>query len=149
MQRRLIPKAVSILVLLTFSTLVHPVLAADHHNASNWSQRDRAVYVVSTLNLLHTRGGHLLTSMLEHKFGVSRYDVYSDKQVVNLYFIEAKKADGSSVGALAYQMGWLMPLSLSATLDKLHVRHASSSASSAYRDDAKQLIGSFTTTVPS
>jgi hypothetical protein len=120
-----------------------------HHGTANWNQRDRAVYVVSTLNLVHCQSGRLLTTMLVRKLGVTHYDVYADQQTNNLYFIEPRRDDGSSVGALAYQMGWVAAMSVSPSLDKLHVRHAPGSAYAAYRNDPKQLVGSFTSTVPS
>jgi hypothetical protein len=123
--------------------------AASHRNASNWKQHDIAVYVVSTLNLLHTHNGQALTATLAQHLGVTHYDVYADQQVANLYFIEPRKDDESSVGALAYQMGWVAPMSVSSSFNKLHVRHAPNADYSAYRNDLKQLIGTFTSTVPS
>jgi hypothetical protein len=52
--------------------------AASHRNASNWKQHDIAVYVVSTLNLLHTHNGQALTATLAQHLGVTHYDVYAD-----------------------------------------------------------------------
>lgn len=123
--------------------------AAAHHTTSSWSQRDCAVYVVSTMNLLHFRSGRSLTSALAQKYGVSHYDVYADQHTRDLYFIEPRTDDGSSVGAFAYEMGWLMPMSVASSLDKLHVRHAPSGVFASYHSDTKQLIGSFTSTFPS
>jgi hypothetical protein len=101
------------------------------------------------MNLLHFRSGRSLTSALAQKYGVTHYDVYADQQTRDLYFIEPRTADGSSVGAFAYEMGWLVPMSVASSLDKLHVRHAPTSVFSDYRADAKQLIESFTSTLPS
>jgi hypothetical protein len=101
------------------------------------------------MNLLHWRNGHLVTTMLVHKFGVTHYDVYADQLSSDLYFIEPKRDDGTSAGALAYQMGWVAPMSVSPFLDKLHIRHAPGIAISAYHNDPKQLIGSFASTIPS
>ena len=70
------------------------------------------MYVVSTMNLLHFRSGRSLTSALAQKYGVSHYDVYADQHTRDLYFIEPRTDDGSSVGAFAYEMGWLMPMSV-------------------------------------
>ncbi|HEY8684683.1 MAG TPA: hypothetical protein VIO57_03650 [Chloroflexota bacterium] len=123
--------------------------AAVHRNGSSWSQRDCAAYVVSTMNLMHFRNGRPLTSALVQKFAVTHYDVYADQQAADLYFIEPMAADDSSIGALAYHMGWQIPMSVSSSLDKLHVRHAPGSVYAAYRSDAKLLIGSFTSTFPS
>jgi hypothetical protein len=148
-QRRLVSFGISSAALFACLIPWNTATAAVHHNASSWGQRDCAIYVVSTMNLLHSRGGHLLTTTLVHKFAVTHYDVYADQQVSDLYFIEPRRDDGSSAGALAYHLGWLVPMSVSSSLDKLHVRHAPSSAYSAYHVDLKQLIGSFTSTIPS
>ena len=123
--------------------------AATHRSESIWTQRDRAIYVVSTLNLLHTRSGRLLVPILAHRFGVTHYDVYADVETSDLYFIELKRIDGSSAAAFAYRMGWMMPMGISAPLNTLHVRRAPSATVAAYGSDDKQLIGSFTSTISS
>jgi hypothetical protein len=148
-QRRLASLGIFIAVLASFCFPWNSAAAVVHHNSTSWSQRDRAVYVVSTMNVLHCRSGRLLTDMLVRKFGVTHYDVYADQQSSELYFIEPKRDDGTSAGSLAYQMGWAAPMSVSTFLDKLHIHHAPGSAVSAYRNDLKQLIGSFTSTIPS
>ncbi|MGI8968764.1 MAG: hypothetical protein ACR2GA_06645 [Chloroflexota bacterium] len=117
-------------------------------NTINWGRHDIAVYVVSTLNLMHTRRGHSMPGYLATKLSVQRYDVYADLKVANLYFIELKRGDGTTAGAFAYQMGWTRPHVLFLT-----DRHAGSHPtvdriSQAYRSDTKQLIGSFTSTMP-
>jgi hypothetical protein len=147
--QRLVSLAIYLAALLVCLIPGSAATAADHHNSSNWNQRDVAVYVVSTMNLLHSRSGHALTTTLSHQLGVTHYDVYADGEVANLYFIEPRRDDESSVGALAYQMGWVAPMSVSSSLDRLHVRHAPGSDYAAYRNDPKQLIGSFTSTFPS
>lgn len=147
MQRRLVSLGISLAALFASFIPCSAVIAA-HRDDANWSRRDRAVYVVSTMNLLHARSGRSLTTMLVHKLGVTHFDVYADQQVNDLYFIEPRRDDGSSAGALAYQMGWVVPMSLSPSLDKLHLRHAPSRACAAYRNDLKQLIGSFASTFP-
>jgi len=149
MQRRPAALGIFITVLVSFCFSWNTASAAAHHNSVSWSQRDRAVYVVSTMNLVHCRTGRLLTSTLVQRFGVTHYDVYADQQVSNLYFIEPKRDDGTSAGALAYQLGWVAPMSVSPFLDKLHIHHAPGSAVSAFHNDLKQLIGSFTSTIPS
>ena len=149
MQRRLTLIAIVLIPLVAFFVSARGVTAAAHHSDSSWNQRDRAVYVVSTLNLLHTRSGHPLITVFTHKLGVNHYDVYADEAVSDLYFVELRREDGTSAGALAYQMGWLAPMSVSPSLDRLHVRHAPAPAAAGYRTDAKQLIGSFTSTVSS
>jgi hypothetical protein len=148
MRRRFIVFGIFIAALLSCVSW-KSTTAAVHHNTSSWSQRDCAVYVISTMNLLHFRSGHSLTSALAQRFGVTHYDVYADQRTRDLYFIEPRTDGGSSVGAFAYEMGWPVPMSVASSLDKLHVRHAPSGIFSDYRADAKQLIGSFTSTLPS
>lgn len=149
MRRGLISTGVFIMALLSISLPRVSANAAVHQNTSSWSKHDCAVYVLSTMNLLHFRNGRPLTSALVQKMAVTHYDVYADQQVSDLYFIEPMTDSDSSVGALAYQMGWLVPMSVSAALDRFHVRHAPSSAYTAFRSDTKQLLGSFTSTFPS
>jgi hypothetical protein len=114
--------------------------------AVNWQQRDTAVYVVSTMNLLNRTGGHTITQVLAH-LGVAHLDVYADTAQANLYFIELKRADGSIAGVLAYQMGWPKPKrvvwSTGRTVPAVDPRIAQ-----AYRTDPRTLIGTFTSTTP-
>lgn len=117
-----------------------------HQRGPNWNQRDTAVYVVSTLNLVrvHHRS---LTSVLSSQ-DVTQYDVYADLDVGDQYYIQLKRDDGNVVGVLAYRMGWLKPKSISAFTDKLGVRKAPRSMVTAYKSNHKELIGSFTSTLP-
>ncbi len=149
MRRRLVSNGIFMVAVLAACVPWESAAAAVHHSSSSWSRHDCAVYVVSTMNLLHFRNGRPLTSALVQKMAVTHYDVYADQQVSDLYFIEPMTDGDSSVGALAYHMGWLVPMSVSSALDRLHVRHAPGSAYSAFHSDAKQLIGSFSSTFPS
>ncbi len=126
-----------------------PTPVAAHRSMSIWDRHDSAAYVVSTLNLVHCRGGHPLTTVLVHRYPVARYDVYADQQDNTLFFIEPKRGDGKPVGALAYQLGWTAPMSVSTSVSSLYVRPAPADAYAAFRNDPKQLIGSFSSTVPS
>jgi hypothetical protein len=110
----------------------------------DWQQRDTAAYVVSTLNLLRTPGGQLMVV----KLNAGRFDVYSDLSRDDLYFIELRARGGAPIGALAYQLGWTKPQALSRSLGRLGIGRASRTVFRAYRLDEKQLIGSFTSTVP-
>src|SRR5437764_2896343 len=96
--RRLIASA--ILGCTSLIALAGPVSAASSSTAKqhaiDWNQRDTAVYVVSTLNLLHTKKGQAATSLWNHKLGVSHYDVYDDLNDSSLYFILLKRDDGST-----------------------------------------------------
>jgi hypothetical protein len=138
-----------VVTLLATSLPQSAVRASTHRSSSSWSQRDCAVYVVSTMNLLRARNGRSVTSLLTQKLAVTRFEVYADQQVADLYFIELKRDDGSTAAALAYQMGWTVPMSVSHSLDRFPIRHAPASSYSAFRDDDTQLIGTFTSTIPS
>lgn len=115
----------------------------------NWDKRDAAAYVVSTMNLLYTKRGKAVTTVLSRQLGIARYDVYQDSASTYLYFIQFRNADGVVAGAVAYQMGWAKPQSVTVTADKLGIRRASDKAIEAFKSDPKELIGSFTTTLPS
>lgn len=115
--------------------------------AENWSQHDTAVYVVSTLNLLHTGKGQPLTAILANKLNVARYDVYADQSVSNLYFITPRRSDGAVVAAFAYSMGSPRPQVL--FVNGVHFHTSSNQhALAQYHSDAKVLIGSFSSTLP-
>jgi hypothetical protein len=126
-----------------------PTSASARHTLSKWELRDSAAYVVSTMNLARCNGRRLLTPILDHQYGVTHYDVYADQATTGLFFIEPKRSDGSSTGALAYQMGWMAPQSVSSSFDALHTHRAPPDVYSAFKNDKKHLIGSFASTVPS
>jgi hypothetical protein len=118
------------------------------HHSVNWATRDTAVYVVSTLNLLHTRQGHLVPAVLQ-THGVTHFDVYADSDTDGLYFVLLRKDNGSTVGGLVYQMGWSRPQSLFGVTDRFTtIQHAASNVRQSYKSDNKLLIGSFTSTMP-
>jgi len=127
-----------------------PASAAKGQNQgkTTWGQKDTAVYVVSTLNLLHARHGRSISTVLSKRYGVTHFDVFADDEASNLFFIELKTADGSVFGSLAYEMGWPMPLSVSTSLDTLHIRHTTPDVQKEFATDSKSLIGSFTSTLP-
>lgn len=138
--------------LFGLSATVSPVGAAGQptraHHSVNWAARDTAVYVVSTLNLLHTRQGHLVTAVLEHH-GVAHFDVYADATTDGLYFVLLRKDSGSTVGAFAYQMGWSRPQSLFGVTDRFStIQRTTAGVRQDFKSDSKLLIGSFTSTMP-
>jgi len=125
-----------------------PVDRGKRHTAVIWQRRDVAAYVVSTINLLHVDGGRSLTSSLTQRYGVGHFDVYADMNVQNLYYIELRRQGGGITGALAYQMGWLAPRSVSAFTDRLGVPRAADKIVADYQSDSRTLLGTFRTTVP-
>lgn len=144
--------AVFVFVATGVMTGVLPAHAAgegSHDKVINWDQRDTAVYVVSTLNLLHTHAGKPITDVLSRKLHVARYDIYADSAVANLYFIQLRRDDGSVAGVFAYEIGWSKPMLVSLSVRRALARRAPDKLSQEYRTDPKQLIGSFTSTLPS
>lgn len=120
-----------------------------HQHTTNWNQHDTAVYVVSTLNLLHTRDGRAFSSLLSGRLNVTRFDVYADITTPDLYFIQLRRDDGSVAGAFAYRMGWSKPQVLFLSVSKSVAHRGNDKIQAAYRADGKQLIGSFSSTLPS
>jgi hypothetical protein len=147
--RRIVQVLVGSLVLC--STALPAFAAGDSTHSSqnaNWDRRDAAIYVVSTINLLHTKDGRPVSSLLTDKYGIAHFEVYSDLNAPDLYFIQLRREGGGLAGALAYQMGWQMPASISSLTNRLGVHDASRKYRQAYKSDPKQLQGSFTSTLP-
>jgi hypothetical protein len=111
----------------------------------SWQQRDTAVYVVSTLNLLGRRGNHTVQQAFQ-RLNITRIDVYADSAQNNLYFIELKRDDGTLAGSLAYQIGWLKPKRIAWPAGRT-IPVVAGTIARAYRADSKTLIGSFTSTL--
>lgn len=139
-----------ILLVFGLAASVAPVHAQESgsHGKSpvNWQQRDTAVYVVSTLNLLGRTRNHSVQRVFQ-RLNITHLDVYADSAQANLYFIELKRDDSTTVGALAYQMGWSKPKRISWAAGK-RIPSVAGAIVQAYRMDAKTLIGSFTSTLP-
>lgn len=131
-----------------------PALAAHHdpgrrnESVTNWGQRDTAVYVVSTLNLLHMRGGRPVVPMLDHRLSVTHFDVFADQSEPGMYFINLKRDDGSVAGSFVYQMGWAKPQLLKIDLTRQVAHRASASIRQEFHTDPKMLIGIFNSTLP-
>ncbi|GAC1400408.1 MAG: hypothetical protein NVSMB52_13980 [Chloroflexota bacterium] len=119
-----------------------------HQHPVNWNQHDTAVYVVSTLNLLHSKNGRSLTTIYQQRLGVSHFDVYADTATSDLYFIEMKRDDGSVVGVYAYQVGWSKPKLVYIVSDKFGHVKSPLKLIVAYKSDSKSLMASFTSTFP-
>jgi len=135
---------------LTLAISIIPTRASEHADQRpvNWNQHDTAVYVVSTLNLLRTHSGRPFTSIWVRKGRVTHFDVYADGSRDNLYFIEMKRSDDSVVGALAYQMGWDRPRTVTTSITRFHIPSAPDKVIQSYQSDVKFSIGSFTSTLP-
>ena len=135
---------------LTLAISIIPARASGHADQRpvNWNQHDTAVYVVSTLNLLRTHSGRPFTSIWVRKGRVTHFDVYADGSRDNLYFIEMKRSDDSVVGALAYQMGWDRPRTVTTSITRFHIPSAPDKVIQSYQSDVKFSIGSFSSTLP-
>jgi len=121
----------------------------DDRHATNWTQRDTAIYVVSTLNLLRTHRGHTIPDMLQHRFGVRSFDVFADTQATNLYYIELDKSSGETLAAFAYQLGWMKPVLVYSHVPLPPIVHSATvKIIQSYQTDKKTLIGDFNSTTP-
>jgi hypothetical protein len=139
-----------VLAVLGLAASVVPVHAegTGSHSTSpvNWQQRDTAVYVVSTLNLLGRTQSHTVQQLFQ-RLNITHLNVYADNDQMNLYFIELKRDDSTTAGSLAYKMGWPKPKRISWSAGK-SIPAVSSVIAQAYRTDDKTLIGAFTSTLP-
>jgi hypothetical protein len=146
---RTIGRLVALTVLGLAATVV-PVHAegSGSHGKSpvNWQQRDTAVYVVSTLNLLGRSQNHTVQQVFQ-RLNITQLDVYADDDHTNLYFIELKRDDSTTAGSLAYEMGWSKPKRISWSAGK-NIPAVTGTIAQAYRTDDKTLIGSFTSNLP-
>jgi hypothetical protein len=126
-----------------------PPQSTHRQQVPDWNQQDTAAYVVSTLNLLHTRTGRPLVTTLTRSANVDRFEVW---EVLGgprgLYIIQLKDAYGEWLGAFVYRMGWMKPMSASPLTDHLGVRHAWPRILNLSRQYPKKLIGTFGSTLP-
>jgi hypothetical protein len=114
----------------------------------NWQVRDTAIYVVSTLNLLRTGSGHSFAAVAQRQLSVDRFDVYSDLDQRDLYFVQLKRDDGTVAGVLAYMMGWPKPKSVTSAISSMGIDRAPEVIVQAFKADRLKLFGSFTSTLP-
>ena len=115
---------------------------------TNWNQRDTAIYVVSTLNLVRTTGGRPFAQAVSSDMDVTHFDVYADLDRNGLYFIQLKRDDDSVAAVLAYQMGWLKPKSVTTVGHRFGLRPAAWPIVQAYKGDTKGFMQSFASTMP-
>jgi hypothetical protein len=140
-----------VLLVLGLAAWVVPVHAqgsgSQGKSPVNWQQRDTATYVVSTLNVLGRTRTHTIQQVFQ-RLNITRIDVFADSAHANLYFIELQRDDGSTAGSLAYQMGWRKPRRISWPAGRT-IPAVATTIAQAYKTDARTLIGSFTSTLPS
>jgi hypothetical protein len=154
-EENVVHRSGSVLLVLLATVLsvlvsVSPALAKGSKSSPqkvDWAQRDTAVYVVSTLNLLHNSRGEALVPVLAKKYDVTQYRVLDDLDVTNLYFVQLR-SDQQLLGTVAYEMGWQKPMSVSSFADKLGIRPAPGDVLDNFRADPKKAIGTFTSTLP-
>lgn len=78
----------------------------------SWRQHDRAVYVVSTLNLPICSNGRLLSTVLRKREKASLFTVLKSRIYHNLYYVRVRNSAHTLLGVYAYRFGWKMPLGL-------------------------------------
>jgi hypothetical protein len=132
-------------------TIAAPANAA-HRRASqtsiNWAQRDTAVYVVSTLNLLRTDTGQPITNLFKFQLHVKHYTVEADAVVPDLYFINLVNKSKTVVGTFAYKMGWQKPQAIT-EFAVASLPRAPADIVTAYRADRHLKVATFNSTLPS
>lgn len=148
MRRTLVLIALTVLPLLATVPSAHAMSKTSRRTQAPWSELDTAVYVLSTLNLLHTKQGRPLTDLLTRKLAITRYDIYADTVLSDVYFVELLRDDGIPGGVLVYRLGWSVPEIVTLAIHASVGKQAPKQLVAAYRRDAKHLIGSFTSTLP-
>jgi hypothetical protein len=148
--RRMSATEISLAVSLLFALWIAPVFAAGSGPVTppDWQKHDTAVYVVSTLNLLHGPKGEPAALVLQ-RAGVTDYDVYADRAVPNLYFIElgfagVGRAPEQPAPTLVYRLGWKLPRSVTPRVANLRIRLAPRSLIHAAQTDPRDLLATFT-----
>jgi len=138
--------AAAVLMLMPSVALAHRSHGTSQE--TNWQERDAAAYVVSTVNLLRMPHHVSFSSVAKQRLHVESYAVMSDTWRTNLYFIRLRRGDDSVAGALAYQMGWPAPRSVTTSVRKLGVARAPADIIASYTWDPKRTIGTFSSTLP-
>lgn len=145
-------RGIVVAIIAAVSMLVpSAALAHRSHGTSqetNWQERDAAAYVVSTVNLLRMPHHVSFPTIAKQRLHVDNYAVMSDTWRTNLYFIRLRRGDDSVAGALAYQMGWPAPRSVTNSVRKIGVARAPADVIASYTWDPKRTIGTFSSTLP-
>lgn len=137
-------------LLLTFGAAA-PANAAHKHTtqkAVNWVQRDTAVYVVSTLNILRLDNGQPVSTLFKNQLHVKQYTVEADAVVPDLYYINLVKANKTVAGTFAYKMGWQKPAAIT-DFGVQSIPRAAPDIISSFHTDHRTKVASFTSTLPS
>jgi hypothetical protein len=89
---------------------LHQIRHASKHkkHKGSWKERDRLVYVVTTLNAPVCADGNQLSSDL-HDGGARLYDVSRSTVDRQLYFIQVRASDKTLLGVYTYRFGWQLP----------------------------------------
>jgi hypothetical protein len=114
----------------------------------SWRERDTAIYVLSTLNLLSGLSPDALTQRLRRTAHIRSYAVATDLLKPGIYFILLERADTTIDGACVYRMGWLAPQAATSLPPPLRARWASWSMGVAYRSDPTRVVYSATSLMP-
>jgi hypothetical protein len=128
-----------------------PVYAQPHaHHTGNslaissalkWENYDRAIYVLSTLNLPLCGSGRPLGGVLQRDGAT--FMVYRSTRDDSLYFIRVGVGDHSAV--YAYRMGWALPRGV---VSARCVDPAGPDIAATYRSGELTKLGTFSSTLP-
>jgi hypothetical protein len=119
--------------------------SSDRSTATTWAKRDRAAYVVSTLNLPLCVHGRRPTTVLRQR-GARHFDVTKSNGDRYLYFIEVRRAANRLISVYAYTLGSALPTGVQ---DAPCVRGATSQVIGSYQERDVVRIARFSTTIPS
>jgi hypothetical protein len=139
----------ALLISLTlFALAALPARASQSSGAVDWQSHDTAVYVVSTINLLHPVNGVPAARAFHDVLGTERYAVLADQVWPDRYFIALQGSSGEVVGALEYALGWRKPRAVTDSTIHLGIRPAGRHGIRAYHHDLQLQIGVFTSPSP-
>lgn len=138
----------SLLLGLVVSAPANAAHRQDTRSHVNWAQRDTAVYVVSTLNLLRLDNGQPITNLFKYQLHVKKYTIEADTSVPDLYFIDLVNKSNTVVGTFVYKMGWQKPEAIT-DFGVSTVPRATPDLANAYRTDHRAKVATFSSTLPS
>lgn len=115
------------------------------HRGLSWRERDRAVYVVSTLNAPLCGDNQQLSSVLKNDYGARLYYVARSTAMRDVYYVLVRQADQSPVGVFVYKFGWKLPQGVQ---DPRCVAIASPKIGNSFNSHRWKIEAHFTSTYP-
>lgn len=112
---------------------------------TSWSDHDRAVYAVSTLNAPLCSSHAQLSTVLWNTYLAREFDVLQATNIRHLFFIQVRTASSSLLGVYSYVFGTKLPTGVQSA----HcVVPAGDQMATAYRNHAWKFVSRFTSTYP-